>query len=96
MNGEFISIETAKILFDKEVEKIQEKNKMILDMWDKEGLAQGWVDAHLRYKELQQRIDKAIEFMKEKEIIFSCMYGKGDWHRTLNNQVIDILEGKDE
>ena len=57
----------------------EEKKQKILDMWDKESLANEWVKEHIKYNytkedldqaqeiiiELQQRIDKAIEYIKE-------------------------------
>lgn len=59
----------------------EEKKQKILDMWDKESLANEWVKEHIKYNytkenldqaqeiiiELQQRIDKAIEVLKEIE-----------------------------
>ena len=94
MKGEFISLKTAKILSDNEAEKIQEKNEMILDMWDKEGLAEGWVEAHLRYKELQQRIDKAMKMLtRNKELAKEVENGYAE---EICDKGINILEGKDE
>lgn len=49
----------------------EEKNKLILDQWDKESIAKEWIREHLKYnkvkeelEELQQRIDKAIEVVR--------------------------------
>lgn len=46
----------------------EEINKIILDNWDKEGLANGWVNEHIKNNELKQqveylqsKIDKAID-----------------------------------
>lgn len=50
----------------------EEINKKILDNWDKEGLANGWVNEHIKNNELKQqveylqsKIDNAIEYCKE-------------------------------
>lgn len=62
----------------------EEKKQKILDMWDKESLANEWVKEHIKYNytkedldqaqeiiiELQQKIDKAIEYIKQDGIYF--------------------------
>ena len=64
----------------------EEINKIILDNWDKEGLANGWVNEHIKNNELKQqveylqsKIDKANEYL-ESHFIFDDE--NGEYYQT--------------
>ena len=73
----------------------EEINRMILDKWDKEGLANGWVNEHIKNNELKQqveylqsKIDKAIEYV-------SNLSSKGrdcEIYYDIKKEILDILK----
>lgn len=60
----------------------QEANKMILEMWSKERLAQEWVKEHIRYNELQEENEELKELCDKYE----------EEHSSLFKEWQDIIE----
>ena len=80
----------------------EEINKIILDNWDKEGLANGWVNEHIKNNELKQqveylqsKIDKAIEYIYYHDLIYNNGYinEKHKFDKSINpKELLDILK----
>lgn len=60
----------------------EEKNKMILDGWSKERLAEEWVREHIKYNELKQENEELKELCNKYE----------EEHNTTFKEWLDIIE----
>ena len=60
----------------------EEKNKIILDNWDKESLANGWVNEHIKNNQLKEQVgylqsnwNSLREYIKNNSIYYNTSDG---------------------
>ena len=74
---------------------------LVLSKWTKERLADGWCETYIKYKELRERIDKALEYIETKwkkdsyyEDIENCLQFC-NFSEFDKEDLLDILRGEE-
>ena len=70
----------------------EEANKMILDMWPKERLAEEWVREHIKYNELKQENEELKKLCDKYEEEHNTTFK--EWQKDIqaNKKAVEILE----
>lgn len=69
----------------------EEANKMILDMWSKERLAEEWVREHIKYNELKQENEKLKELCNKYEEEHNTTFKEWQKNIQANKKAIEYI-----
>ena len=74
----------------------EEANKMILDMWPKERLAEEWVREHIKYNELKQENEKLKELCNKYEEEHNTTFK--EWQKDIqaNKKAVEFIKENQE
>ena len=70
----------------------KEANKMILDGWQKERLAEEWVREHIKYNELKQENEKLKELCDKYEEEHNITFKKWQKDIQANKKAIEYMK----
>ena len=54
------------------------------------------IDNFIEIWQEKEKNKKAIEYIKENSCELETIFGKNDWHITIPQKLLDILEGSDK